>query len=218
MELTTGQQRLLFVVVVLALVGLGFYLVGGRGSGGTPAAAPATPATGSPTATPTATGAAAATSVPPATVPAATPVSTAGGAEIYQWLPFTPDDLAAAAKTTHEFVTAYTTWSYTEKSAAYFATLNSLVTPNEMPVLESAYDTPGVAAQRTAQKQVSKGSGTIDTINAFATGSITFYVTITQRVTSTQPATTQSGKWAVTVISSGGGWQVNDIELSSLGN
>src|SRR5579871_5097583 len=108
MELTTGQQRLLFVFVVLALAGLGFYLIGGRGSGGTPAAAPSTSATDSPT--PTATGAAAATSVPPATVPAATPVSTAGGAEIYQWLPFTPDDLAAAAKSTQEFVTAYTTW------------------------------------------------------------------------------------------------------------
>jgi hypothetical protein len=213
MELTTGPQRLLFVVVVIALAGLGFYLIGGRGSGGSPAAAPSPSVTASSSATGTASA-----GVPPATVPAAAPVSTAGGAQIYQWLPFTPDDLAAAAKTTQQFVTAYTTWSYTEKSAAYFATLNSLVTPLEMPKLESAYDTPGVAAQRTAQKQLSKGSGTIDTIDAFAPGSITFFVTITQRVTSTQPATTQSGKWAVTVVSSGGGWQVNDIELSSLGN
>jgi hypothetical protein len=215
MELSTGQQRLLFVVVVLALAGLGFYLLGGHGSGGSPGAAPSPSVTAS--STPSATGTASA-GVPPATVPAATPVSTAGGAEIYQWLPFTPDDLAAAAKTTLAFVTNYTTWSYREDSAAYFAKLNSLVTPLEMPRLESAYDTPGVAAQRTAQKQVSKGSGTIDTINAFATGSITFYVTITQQVTSTQPSSTQSGQWAVTVVSSAGAWQVNDIELSNLGN
>jgi hypothetical protein len=213
MELTTGQQRLLFVFVVLALAGLGFYLIGGRGSGGTPAAAPSTSAAGSPT--PTASGAA---SVPPASVPAATPVSTAGGAEIYQWLPFTPDDLAAAAKTTLAFATNYATWSYTEDTAAYSAKLNSLVTPREMPILESGYDTPGVAAQRTADKQVSTGGGTIDTIHAFATGSITFYVTITQKMTSTQPASTKTSQYAVTVVSSGGGWQVDDIELSSLGN
>ena len=215
MELTTGQQRLLFVFVVLALAGLGFYLIGGRGSGGTPAAAPSPSGTVSPTQTPTATGAA---SVPPSSVPAATPVSTAGGAEIYQWLPFTPDDLATAAKTTLAFATDYVTWSYKEDTAAYSAKLNSLVTPHEMPILESGYDTPGVAAQRTADKQVSTGGGTIDTIHAFATGSITFYVTITQKVTSTLPASTKTSQYAVTVISSGGGWQVDDIELSSLGN
>jgi hypothetical protein len=217
MELTTGQQRLLFVVVVLALTGLGFYLIRGHGSGGTPAAALSPSATATATASPTATGPAA-SSVPPATVPAATPVSTAGGAEIYQWLPFTPDDLAAAANTTLKFATDYATWSYTEDTAAYGAKLSSLVTAKEMPVLESAYATPGVAAQRKADKQVSTGSGTIDVIRAFATGTITFSVTITQKVTSTQPASTQSAKYAVTVVSSGGGWQVNDIELANLGN
>ncbi len=54
MELTTGQQRLLFVVVVLALAGLGFYLLDGRGSGGSPGAAASPSATAS--STPSATG------------------------------------------------------------------------------------------------------------------------------------------------------------------
>jgi hypothetical protein len=215
MELTTGQQRLLFVVVVLALAGLGVYLLAGRGSGSTPAAAPSRSATASPT--PTVTGTAAA-SVPPATVPAATPVSTAGGAEIYQWLPFTPADLASAAQTTLKFATDYATWSYTEDAAAYAAKLNGLVTPREAGILESEYATPGVAGQRTADKQVSTGSGTIDTIHAFATGTITFYVTISQKMTSTAPANTQSSQYAVTVVSSGGDWQVDGFELSTLGN
>jgi hypothetical protein len=223
MELTTGQQRLLFVVVVLALAGLGFYLLAGRGSGSTPAAAPSRSATASPTLTPTltptptVTGTAAA-SVPPATVPAATPVSTAGGAEIYQWLPFTPADLAAAAQTTLKFATDYATWSYTEDTTAYAAKLNGLVTPREVGILESEYATPGVAGQRTADKQVSTGSGTIDTIHAFATGTITFYVTISQQMTSTKPANKQSSQYAVTVVSSGGDWQVDGFELSTLGN
>ena len=116
------------------------------------------------------------------------------------------------------FARDYTTWSYTEGTAAYAAKLNGLVTSDELPVLESAYATPGVAGQRTGEKQVSKGSGTIDSIRSFAANTITFLVTLNQQVTSTQPSSTQSGQWAVTVVSSAGGWQVNDIELSNLGN
>lgn len=220
MELTTGQQRLLFVVVVLALTGLGFYLIRGHGSGGTPAAALSPSATATATASPTATGPAA-SSVPPATVPAATPVSTAGGAEIYQWLPFTPDDLAAAANTTLKFATDYATWSYTEDAAAYGAKMSGLVTAQEEATLENDYGTSGVAGPRAADKQVSTGSGTIDSISSFGSGnptSITFLVTISQQVTSTQPAKSTSGQYTVTVVSSGTAWQVNDIELSGIGN
>lgn len=217
MELTTGQRRLLFAVVVLALAGLGFYLVSSRSSGGSPAAAPsATASTAQPTASgPTAAG------VPPSTVPAATPVSTAGGAQIYQWLPFTAADLAAAAKTTVTFAGDYATWSYTEDAAAYGAKMSGLVTAQEAAALENDYGTSGVAGPRAADKQVSTGSGTIDSISSFGSGnptSITFLVTISQQVTSTQPAKSMSGQYTVTVVSSGTAWQVNDIELSGIGN
>jgi hypothetical protein len=223
MELTPGQQRLVFVVVVLALAGLGIYLIQGRGSGGgTPAAAPSASAT---TPRPSASAPSAA-SVPPSTVPAATPVSTAGGAQIYQWLPFTAADLSAAAQTTLTFAKDYSTWSYTESAAAYAAKFNGLATSTELATLKNGYTTPGVAGRRTADKQVSTGSGTIDSIRSFGTGqtsatgqpSITFVVTIDQQVTSTQPTSTVSNQYAVTVVSSGGAWLVHDIELSKLGN
>ncbi len=216
MELTTGRQRLLFAVVVLALAGLGFYLVSSRSSGSPPAAAP-TP--GSTTASPATSGAAAA-GVPPSTVPSATPASTAGGAEIYQWLPFTAADLTAAAKTTVTFAGDYATWSYTEDTAAYGAKLSGLVTAPEAVTLEYDYGTAGVAGPRTANKQVSTGSGTIDSISTFSASpkSITFLVTISQQVSSTQPAKSMAGQYTVTVISSGNAWQVNDIELSGIGN
>jgi hypothetical protein len=216
MELTPGQQRLVFVVVVLALVGLGIYLIQGRGSGGgTPAAAPSTSAT-----TPRASASApSAASVPPSTVPAATPVSTAGGAQIYQWLPFTAADLSAAAQTTLTFAKDYSTWSYTENVTAYAAKFTGLVTSTELATLKNGYSTPGVASPRTADKQVSTGNGTIDSIRSFdARPTITFVVTINQQVTSTRPTSTQSNQYAVTVFSSGGAWLVNDIELSKLGN
>jgi hypothetical protein len=221
MELTPGRQRLLFVVVVLALVGLGFYLVSSRSSAGSPAAAPTPGSTVAPASTSApATSGATAAGVPPSTVPTATPVSTAGGAEIYQWLPFTAADLTAAAQTTVAFAGDYATWSYTEDAAAYGAKMNGLVTAQEAATLENDYGTAGVAGPRTADKQVSTGSGTIDSISSFGSNptSITFLVTISQQVSSTQPAKSMTGRYTVTVISAGNAWQVNDIELSGLGN
>jgi hypothetical protein len=222
MELTTGQRRLLFAVVVLALAGLGFYLVSSRSSGGSPGASPTSGSTVTPASSgshPAASGSTAA-GVPPATVPAATPVSTAGGAEIYQWLPFTAADLTAAAQTTVSFAGDYATWSYTENAAAYSAKMSGLVTAQEAAALENDYGTAGVAGPRTADKQVSTGSGTIDSISSFGSNptSITFVVTISQQVSSTQPAKSMTGQYTVTVVSSGNAWQVNDIELSGLGN
>ncbi len=144
MDLTPGQQRLVFVVVVLALAGLGIYLVSSRGSGGGPSAAPSPRAS-------TAAPAPGATDggVPPPSFAPPTPVSTAGGAEIYQWLPFTAADLTAASKTTLSFAANYATWSYTEDKAAYGAKLGGLVTPHELASLENTYMTPGVASART---------------------------------------------------------------------
>jgi hypothetical protein len=220
MDLTTGQRRLVFAVVVIALAGLGIYLLQGRNSGGgTPAAAPSTsaPPSSANVAASSPSGGAA-TSVP-SSVPAATPASTAGGAEIYQWLPFTAADLSAAAQTTTTFAKNYATWSYTESVADYAAKFNGMVTSVELATLKNGYSTPGVAGPRTADKQVSTGSGTIDSIRSFGAGpAITFVVTINQQVTSSQPTSTQSNQYAITVASSGGAWQVNDIELSKLGN
>jgi hypothetical protein len=222
MELTTGQRRLLFVVVVIALAGLGFYLVSSHSSGGSPGAAPTPGSTVTPagSSSQAATSGATAASVPPSTVGAATPVSTAGGAEIYQWLPFTAAGLTAAAQTTVTFAGDYATWSYTEDAAAYGAKMSGLVTAQEAATLENDYGTPGVAGPRTTDKQVSTGSGTIDSISSFGSNptSITFVVTISQQVSSTQPAKSVTGQYTVTLALSGNAWQVNDIELAGIGN
>src|SRR5262245_31837522 len=109
MDLNPGQQRLVFVVVVLALAGLGIYLVTGRNSGGAPAAAPSAPASPAPSAGQTTGG------VPPSVVPTtANPLPTTGAGQIYQWLPFSAADLSAAAQATQDFAKAYANWSYTE--------------------------------------------------------------------------------------------------------
>ena len=203
MELSSGQQRLLFVVVVLALGGLGIFLLGSRHRTATP-----------PPARPPA-------SVAPATsTPAAAPVTTTGGGavNIYQWLPFTQQDISAASQATVAFAGDYENWSYTEPAQAYVAKMNGLVTTNLAASLQNSYATPGVAALRSAQKQVSTSSGGIASIRSFGTGSITFTVNITQRLATTSGTTNSSKQYAVTVVSNATGWQVNDVELAGAGN
>ena len=219
MELSPGQQRLLFVVVVIALVGLGFFLIEGRSHGTT--ALPATTPTPSASATasaasPSATSAAA-SYTPPATEPAATPsTQTTGGDNIYQWLPFTQSDLTAAAKTTLGFARDYVTWNSKESKAAYGAAMSGLVTAQEDATLENDFST----AARAAGNVVSTGSGAIDSISSFGSNpaTITFSVTIAQQVVPAKGTNTSPSTYSVTVVSTGAGWRVNNIELSSLGN
>ena len=63
------------------------------------------------------------------------------------------------------------------------------------------------------------GNTMIDSLRAFGATSLTFVVTINQKITSTSGTNQQSQQYAVTVASNGGGsWQVNNIELASAGN
>jgi hypothetical protein len=141
-----------------------------------------------------------------------------GRADIYQWLPFSQQDLTEAARTTVAFAADYETYSYTETAAAYAGKMASLVTGELAATLKNAYATPGVAAQRTAQRQVSTSSGGIASIRAFGPGSITFVVNIAQQLATTQGKSTKTTQYAVTVVSAAGGWQVNDIQLAAAGN
>jgi hypothetical protein len=231
MELSPGRLRLLFVVVVIVLVGLGIFVIRGRNhdNAAAPAATPTTSASPSPVA-PSGTAAAsdAATAVPPATVPPATPTPTmAGGANIYQWLPFTQSDLTTAANNTLAFAKVYANTSYTETKAAYVGKLTGLTTPQEAATLVSEFETPEIAATRTADKQVATGSPTIDSISSFGPQgppapsgppSITFAVTIAQKLASTSGTLTSTPEYNITIVSTASGWQVQTIQLASLGN
>jgi hypothetical protein len=215
MELSSGQQRLLFVVVVLALAGLGIWLVGSGIHHGNAASPPASPSASSAAGTP------AASSAPPTVQPAsgpATPAATGGGANIYQWLPFSQQDLTEASQATLTFAADYETFSYTETDKAYAAKMANVVTPELAATLKNAYDLPGAVQARSSQKQVSTSTGGIASIRSFGAGSITFLVNIGQKLATTSGTTANTAQYAVTVISSAGGWAVNDIELAKAGN
>jgi len=225
MELSPGQQRGLFVVIVIVLAGLGAWLIGTGGDHGTGAsAAPsasATPAGGA-QASPAAAGTPP-PSVEPGTTaqpPPAGTTSAKGQSNIYDWLPFSQADLTSAAKSTLAFAAAYGTWSYTETPTAYVNKMNNLVTGQLANTLKASYATPQIAQQRSKQKQVSQGSGGIAQIRSFSFGSrsITFLVNIAQKLTSSQGTSTTTTQYAVTCIPGPGNWEVNDIEYATAGN
>ena len=207
MDLKPWQQRMLFVLVVAGLAVLGVYLV--------------TPSLHhSPAASPTPSASATAPGSPAPVAGSQTPVavSTPATLNIYNWLPFTQAELSDAAGVVTAFSSAYVTFRYTDSVGVYIGRMNGLITSSLAGVLRADYQTPGLASQRTSQRQVASGTGSIDEIRSFGASSITFVVTVTQRMVSTQGTAITSPQYAITATSSGTSWQVNDIEPATAGN
>jgi hypothetical protein len=211
MDLTSGQRRALFALVVAALAALGIYMFvpGARAarSHGSPPAAARSPAATSPT-----------PSAAPAASSPAPSATTPSAPDIYQWLPFSQAELAGAAAVVTHFSAAYGTFSYSETAAAYVRSMQSLITPELSQVLQNGYSAPGVASERAGQKQVSAGTAVINSLRAFGPSSITFVVTISQEITDASGRSRLTTPYAVTVTGVGPSWQVSDIELASVGN
>ena len=217
MEPTSGQRKAVFILVVLVLAGLGTYLFVPSAAGAFRAGPAASP---SPHASGRAPGGTPATSVPAAggTTPAAAASPAATGPDIYQWLPFTQPELAAAAKVVTEFGAAYGTFAYSQNAARYVGAMRNLITPGLAAVLARGYAAPGVASLRVSKKQVAAGTAVISSLRAFGPSSLTFVVTISQQITDIQGRSTVSVPYAVTVTGGSSNWQVSDIELAAAGN
>jgi hypothetical protein len=208
-ELSPRQRSAVFVLVVAVLAALGYYLVAPAVTHSHGSA----PAVATPASTPTV----------PGTAPAAAPTvsasaAAAGGPDIYAWLPFTQQNLAAAASVAVRFSVDYNTFTYTESATAYVGAMGALVTGELAGTLQAAYQIPGVAKLRTSQKQISTGTAVISSLRAFGPSSMTFIVTTGQRLVTSHGTSNASTQYAVTVTGSGSSWQVSDIELESAGN
>jgi hypothetical protein len=203
MDISPAARRLIVGLTVCALVGLGVYLIGpaafgaGGGSGRSHSSSPR-----------------AAVQRTLETADAAR----SGQPDIYQWLPFTPAALAAAAAVVVKFGDAYGSYSYAEGAASYVAPMMPITSAQLVSQIEAAYSVPGVAAARAAGKQVAAGTATIDSIRAFGASSLTFLVRVSQQLTDTTGRANQSAVYAITVTGSGASWQVTDVELAYAGN
>ena len=209
MYLTSGQQKAVFAVIVVALAALGYYLVVPAMTH-SHANAQATP-------TPTRTATASPSESPPNPTVTASPAP-ATGVNIWAWLPFTQQDLAQAASVTTKVAVDYDTYSYTETPQAYVATMGNLITTELAATIKQAYALPGVATLRTNEKQVSTGTAVINSLRAFGPSSLIFVVTAGQRLVSGGQISTNSTQYAITVTGSAGQWQVSDIEPANAGN
>ena len=208
MDLSPGQQKAVFALVVVVLAALGYWLIVPRVSHSHAQAQPSP----NPSATQSVPS-------PPASSPpaATTTPASAGGVDIYSWLPFTQQGLAAAAAVTEKFLVDYNTYSYTESAAGYVGKMNGLITTQLASTLQGLYAQPGVAKVRSDQRQVSTGTAVINSIRAFGPSSLTFVATGTQHLTTSKSTSNGSAQYAITVTGSGTSWQVDNIELSSVG-
>jgi hypothetical protein len=208
MDMTPGQRKAIFALIVLVLVGLGAYLVVPGARGASPPASSRPPARHAVSR--------------PSAAPAAAPTAPAGSAssvpDIYQWLPFTEPELASAAAVVTRVSTDYGTWSYTQDASAYVAAMGDLITAELSQVLAQGYAVPGVAGVRASQKQVSTATAAINSLRAFGPSSMTFVVTVSQQIAAGGSTSQTSTQYAVTVTGSGNAWQVSDIELAAAGN
>jgi hypothetical protein len=207
-DLSPGQQKAVFALVVVVLAALGYWLLLPKVSHSRAEAQPSP----NPSATQSVPS-------PPASSPpaATTTPASAGGVDIYSWLPFTQQDLAAAAAVTEKFLVDYNTYSYTESAASYVGRMNGLITTQLASTLQGLYAQPGVAKLRSDQRQVSTGTAVINSIRAFGASSLTFVATGTQHLTTSKGTSNGSAQYAITVTGSGSSWQVDNIELSSVG-
>jgi hypothetical protein len=220
MELSPARQKLLFVVIVLVLVVVGYVIVVpalGKHNNAAPSKPSATPSTPSTDTTPN-TAAPVATTVP------------AGNVNIYDWLPFTQQGLADAAALATQFAKEYDTFTYTESATTYTDAMGNLITAQLAATLQNAFETPGVASLRTSQKQTSTATASIMSLRGFGSSSLTFIVNIAQKLATATNTTSSNTLYAVTLTGSGAnaggnagtstdtGWQVSDIEFANQGN
>jgi hypothetical protein len=210
MDLSAGQRKAVFGLIVVVLAGLGVYMFMSRAHGG--------PVNGSPRAAAHSPAPRATSPAIPAASPSPATAATPADPDIYQWLPFTQAQLGSAATVVTQFGDTYGTWSYSQNATSYVASMRDLITSELADVIAQGYSVPGVAGQRTSKKQVSTGSAVINSLRAFGTSSMTFVVTITEQITDNAGRSLNSTQYAITVVGVGSSWQVNDIELASAGN
>jgi len=207
-DISPGQKKAVFALVVVVLAALGYWLILPKVSH------PKAQAQPTPTPSPTES----VPSPPVSVTPTVTETPTAGGSvNIYSWLPFTQEGLTAAASVTQQFLVDYDTYSYTESAQDYVGKMGDLVTGQLATTLKALYASPGVAKVRNDQKQTSTGTAQINSLRSFGPSSLTFVVTGNQHLVTAKGTSNGTAQYAITVTGSGTSWQVDNIQLSTTG-
>ncbi|MEO3862951.1 hypothetical protein [Acrocarpospora sp. B8E8] len=204
MEGTDGRRRLVFVAVVVVLAALGIYLtmLGGGDGQNDPEAAPTGRNAPSGTAAP----------VLPSQV-ASTP---SGEFDVYNYLPLSRDELAAAADLARRFVGAYGTYTHADP-VARVDRVRRFATVEFGEELTRSLTAPALTEHDAAEQTVSDGSAKVTLIRDLSVGSVVFVVDSVQHITSTAGERDQTDSYAVTVMKLGVDWRVYDMQPADAG-
>lgn len=201
------RRGLAFAGVVVALAAVGVYLTlrppspGQSGTGAAPERSAAVVTTGP--------------AEPPAGSPG--PRVSPGSFDIYKYLPFTRDQIAAAADAAQRFAVSYATYRYDEDPVSYAERLKGFTTAELGTVLSRDVTTPALVEQNRAGEIVSSGSAKVKNIRDMAGGSIVFVVTVAQHITAKDGPQDRSSDYAVTLTQVGAEWKVFDMQPADLG-
>lgn len=211
---TTGQRKLAFACVVVALAGAGVYftLPAFRTSNEpSPSSSPASAETAGGR---MANGPAA---VGPTTSTTAAPSQPA--ADIGALLPLDADELAEATETARRFTAAYATYRYDEEPEAYRRRLEPFVTdPIASEIADGARAAPAGRETLAREKVVVTAVASVEKTRLISAESVVTLVRADQTVTSTKGTTSEDERFAVTVVDRDGRWKVSNIAPAGAGN
>ena len=148
-----------------------------------------------------------------------TPLATASDApfDVYDYLPMSKEQLAAAADLAERFTAEYGTFRYDEDAAAYTARVRKYATAELGTILAQTLSSPGTVQQNRDDEVVSTATAALKEIRQIERASIVFVITGTQQITSKAGTSQLAEEYAVTVSQLGSDWRVFDLRPADEG-
>ena len=214
--LSERAQRWIIVGLILLLLVFGVYFALGGFEGGTTTDEPQ----GQDTAQETPGGGGAPgdpeefSTVPPSPLPTAEDEDL----DVFDWFPFTQEELTAAGATARAFAEAYGTIDYTQDPESYYSGMEELATDDYASVLSDTTRAGAFWDEMSEVEAVAEGRAVVDQVRTFGDDSITFVVTA-QSITQTEDAGFDEdlGEFAITVVRDGDSWLVHDFQPADAG-
>jgi hypothetical protein len=204
-----GRRGVVFAVVAVVLVAVGVFLLP-SGSSDEQEARPRPQAAQEGAATPAAGRSGSA-------VPTQAASARPDEFDIYEYLPWTREQLAGSADVARRFLAQYATHRHDEDPISYAERLRSFTTAELAESLTRTVTDPARVEQERADQVVSDGTAKIRSIRTFGENSITWVGTATERITAASGAKEVVQEYAVTTIQVGDAWRVYDFNPAEAG-
>jgi len=137
--------------------------------------------------------------------------------DVYEYLPWSREQLAGSADVARRFLAQYATHRHDEDPISYAERLRSFTTAELAESLTRTVTDPARVEQERADQVVSEGTAKIRSIRTFGENSITWVGTATERITAASGPKEVVHEYAVTTIQVGDAWRVYDFNPAEAG-